>query len=347
MKKRTLAMLMGIALCFTTVFATMPAWGTEEEELNIDDEGRIITQAESIHNQSKNRDELIASIDETEIEYQIWQAKTYGLDAMRWRIWGKVSDEYTSVSVSKNLMRKVCNQTDIPMEIETTLGTYYIDNALMKYLVKKGTGKDIKLVLEKISLTNDEKSVYGEDAYACKAYFSSGGKKITDLGSNRTEIILSIRARISAVSELGRINSKGKLCDVKANFGGQVGNYKCIFDTSKLGTFVVVSSARIDYAKRVTAVTSEAVNAKVTALKNGIKVSWSKTSGFKAAGYQVYASSKKTGTYKRIKTTQKLSCTDSGLRNGTKKYYKVRAYTMVNGLKIYSKWSSVKTATAK
>lgn len=346
-EKRTMTVLLSMVICFSMAFSILPVFGAEGVEPNVDEDGRIVSEVASKHNQSKNRDEMIASIDEQEMEYQIWQEKEYGVDAMRWRVWGSATDAYTSVSFTKEMLKDAYQQTKVPIEVETALGTYCIDNALMRYLVKNAKGKDIKFVLEKATLSKEEKKVFGEEIYACKAYFVSGGKKITNLDGNCAEITLSIRSQVTAIAKTGRLNSQGKLYVLDSKFGGQVGNYRCRFDTSMLGTFILASEARIAYAKRVTAVTSASISMQAGAGKNAVQLSWSKPRGFTPTGYQVMASSKKAGTYKRIKTTTKLSYTDSGLRSGTKKYYKVRAYSMVNGVKVYSKWSSVKAATAK
>ena len=76
-----------------------------------------------------------------------------------------------------------------------------------------------------------------------------------------------------------------------------------------------------------------------------IKVSWKSVSG--ANGYEVYSSTSKSGTYKKIKTTSSLSYTNSGLKKGKTYYYKVRAYKTFNGKKVYGSYSSVKSTSLK
>mgnify|MGYP002579441876 FL=1 len=348
-KKIGIAILLGMALCVSTAFTAVSVYGAEASETSdpsVNDNGAIITDIDSRYNENKQRGELIAYLGAEEMEFQIWQEGEYGFGGLRWSIWGDMNDSYTEISINKKLLKDAYQQTDVPVEVETVLGNYCLDNDLMRYLVKKGRGKDIKLVLEKIELSNKEKAIYGEDAYACKAYFLSGGKKITDLGYNTVQLTLSIRQMPGGLA-VGRLNSKGKLYEMEARFGGQVGRYRCRFTTNKMGTFIVTSSARLNYAKRVIKVTSESLNVQTAAKKNAVTVSWKKPKAFKPKGYQVYASAKKAGTYKRIRTTGKLSCVDSGLMSGTKQYYKVRAYAMINGTRFYSKWSNVKAAVAK
>lgn len=74
-----------------------------------------------------------------------------------------------------------------------------------------------------------------------------------------------------------------------------------------------------------------------------INVSWKKVNG--ADGYAVYRSTSKSGTYSLKKTIIKgstLSYTNTGLTKNKTYYYKVKAYKIVDGKKIYSDYSLVK-----
>lgn len=80
-----------------------------------------------------------------------------------------------------------------------------------------------------------------------------------------------------------------------------------------------------------------------------IKVSWKKVSG--VSGYQIqyaqnnkFTKGKKTVTVKKSSTTSK---TIKGLKSKKKYYFRVRTYKNINGKKVYSSWSKIKTATAK
>lgn len=80
----------------------------------------------------------------------------------------------------------------------------------------------------------------------------------------------------------------------------------------------------------------------VKAVKSGtkVKVSWTNISG--ETGYQISKSTKKSGTsvVATYKTTSGKSKTISATKGKTY-YYKVRAYKVVDGKKIYGPWSSV------
>lgn len=69
-----------------------------------------------------------------------------------------------------------------------------------------------------------------------------------------------------------------------------------------------------------------------------------------ADGYKIYRSTKKSGSYKLIKTIKSNSTekfTNTKLTTGKKYYYKIRSYRSVSGTTEYSSYSSVKSAKPK
>ncbi len=89
----------------------------------------------------------------------------------------------------------------------------------------------------------------------------------------------------------------------------------------------------------------------VVSLKAGkkkMRVSWKRIKG--VSGYEIYRSTKKSKGYQKIRTAGRVSITsytNKKLASKTKYYYRVRAYKVVNGRKIYSSYSSPKSAKAK
>lgn len=82
--------------------------------------------------------------------------------------------------------------------------------------------------------------------------------------------------------------------------------------------------------------------------KGQLKIKWSKLNS--ASGYEIYQSTSKKGTYKKIKTVTKkatISYTNKKLKSNKKYYYKVRAYNTINGKKVYGSYSSVKGKKVK
>ena len=92
------------------------------------------------------------------------------------------------------------------------------------------------------------------------------------------------------------------------------------------------------------------VKTALTAKSGGKKATlqWKKVSG--AKGYKVYRSLKKGKGYKCIKTVKKakkVKLVNKKLKSGKRYYYKVRAYRVVSGKKVYSAYSKVKSVKVK
>ena len=80
----------------------------------------------------------------------------------------------------------------------------------------------------------------------------------------------------------------------------------------------------------------------VSASATSIKVSWNKVAG--ATGYQVFRSTSATSGFSSIGSYTDLSKVSVGLKTGTTYYYKVRAYTEVDGTRYYGAYSTVVSA---
>ena len=85
-------------------------------------------------------------------------------------------------------------------------------------------------------------------------------------------------------------------------------------------------------------------------VKSGSKkatVTWTAVTG--AVGYEVYMSTSYSGTYTKIGTTKSTvrTLTKTGLKKGRTYYFKVRAYRVLNGVKIYSGYSTIKKVVVK
>ena len=62
-----------------------------------------------------------------------------------------------------------------------------------------------------------------------------------------------------------------------------------------------------------------------------------------ATGYALYRYNAKTKKYVYVRSIRTLYTLDKNLVRGKKYYYKVRSYRVVNGVKVYSNYSGVKS----
>lgn len=87
---------------------------------------------------------------------------------------------------------------------------------------------------------------------------------------------------------------------------------------------------------------------KLTTTSKKATIKWGKITG--ATGYEIYMATSKGGKYTKIKTITKGSTTSYTKTNLTKKktyYFKIRTYRTVDGKKVYSSYSSIKSIKIK
>ncbi len=122
----------------------------------------------------------------------------------------------------------------------------------------------------------------------------------------------------------------------------------------KVRAYSLVSGKRIyDQSPFVIAYTCTKPGAPSTftvkaATKGRVRVTWSAVKG--ADGYVVYRKLGKGGTYKAVKSLDAgtLAWTDTGKSAGNVYYYKVKAYSRIDGKRVYSdSWSAVRRVVAK
>lgn len=124
--------------------------------------------------------------------------------------------------------------------------------------------------------------------------------------------------------------------------------------TVKNGTTAAPASTQTKLSTEQKKTTKVTKPSRVTKLKlkkkskRVVKVSWKKQKN--VSGYEVYRSTKKNKSFKKIKTLKKVgkvTYTNKKLKKGKTYYYKVRAYKVVSGKKVYGKFSTVKKIKIK
>ena len=85
---------------------------------------------------------------------------------------------------------------------------------------------------------------------------------------------------------------------------------------------------------------SKVKGVKAAFIAKGVKLTW-EAPRFKAKGYEIWRATAKNGKYTKVKTVTGLQCKDTkNTKVGKVYWYKVRAYKMVNGKKVYSAYSA-------
>lgn len=119
--------------------------------------------------------------------------------------------------------------------------------------------------------------------------------------------------------------------------------------TYKVKAYRVVNGKKVygSYSTKASAKPIPAtMNMTVKAKKGGrVAIQWDKVAG--TTKYVVYKSTKKNSGYYKERITTQTKYTDTGLKKGKTYYYKARAYKVVDGKKVYGKYTKVFAVKAK
>ena len=248
---------------------------------------------------------------------------------------------------------------------------YLLTNAMtsLMNLEVKAVNDMIRALPKTVTLA-DAKAI--EEARAAyKALETTYGDYDNETGAKEFNYYLgaTIQSKVTRYSTLTAAEAaleKAKIADAAAKITALTANStvaeieaaKAAFDALKLESKLNFNDEL--YAKLVNAVNgvnkikADAVKAlkltaKSSAKKGSITVKWTVKGDASAAdGYQVWKSTKQSKGYKKAITTAKKSYKNTkGLKKGTRYYYKVRAYKVVDGKNVYSDWSNKAYRVAK
>ena len=185
---------------------------------------------------------------------------------------------------------------------------------------------------------------YGEefeaDPYALKAALKTAADQ---LWNDEVNAVKKMIAKLTTSSSLADVMAAKEAYD--ALTGSQQRAVKHEFGTAWVYKLELMETAQIE------AVESLKITAGSSAVKGAITVKWTvKGDAAAADGYQIFRSVKKNSGFgtKPIFTTAKQTYKNTkSLKKGTRYYYKVRAYKVVDGKTYYSDWSNKAYRIAK
>lgn len=177
--------------------------------------------------------------------------------------------------------------------------------------------------------------------------FETAPIKVTNVNLNSNEVVLSEGGSKTLSTKITPANATYKNITWTSSDSGKVrvdknGKIKAV----KGGSATITANTKdgVKSTCKVRVIGTSKVKA-TSKTHNSIKLTWKKAAN--ADGYKVYRYNSKTKKYKLIKTTRKRSYTHKKLKTGSKYSYKVRAYKVVNGKKIYGKFSTKDSAKVK
>ena len=273
----------------------------------------------------------------------------------------KISDSM-NVKLDADLVKNIINKVNAEIAIETPVGNLKLDKKALEAIRKQIGDADqltFKLNVEEVS---DYSKIIGDTGYVISLELLAGKKKIKDFGDGKAEIKLEITNNLLGrelvalyIGEKGKIEKfDGKTVIEKiTDENGKESEVKYFtFETSHFSVYALAEKAKVaayekaqKIKKTIAGVKKTSVKLTTKSLKNKIKVSWSKSKGYKVDAYEVYRAASKNGKYSKLYTTKKSNAkgytNSKKLNRGKTYFYKVRGVRTIDGKAYYTKWSNV------
>lgn len=229
----------------------------------------------------------------------------------------------------------------------------YVLSVVVDYMKNMGTGVTLDLDWDQAKEVQQEEPVKPEEpvkvtvkaptAVKVTATYNTvslSWKKVSNATGYEVYRYNKTTKKYSKIATVSKTTYKNEKLATGTKYTYKVRAYKKTEDGSNVTSAFSKSVSATPSLGKVTGVTVK------NSAKGQAKITWKGVSG--ATGYTVYRATSKTGTYRVVKTgSVAKSYVNKNLTKKKTYYYKVRAYRMVSGKKVYGNTSLAKAVTIK
>ena len=257
------------------------------------------------------------------------------------------------VSLPAETIKALVEKTDADVVIKTDAAEVVLDQKAAAAVADQAKTGNVMIVVDKVK--EDDSQVHFE----LKVVTDNGN--VTDFKGGSVKVTVALPAALKDKEVVCvYIDEKGSYTKVSGVKNAD-GTYT--FTTGHFSTYAVMTAEEADKVikeqekakndRLKAGVKATTLKASSTAKKGSISIKWKKSYGYKVDYFQVFRSTKKDSGYgtKAFYTTKSGTQTTykntKQVKKGTRYYYKVRGVRTIDGVKVYTKWSSKAIRTAK
>ena len=281
------------------------------------------------------------------------KSKKIVIDALSKNKTEAASTVVAQVDVPKMLLEALAATTEADVNFKTNVAEVTMDNAAAGAVAKQAAGDTVQLIVKKVDETADK--VEFQLKVVC-----SKGKEIHDFKGGKAAVTVSIPATMAEKEIVCvYIDDNGSMSKVTLQKNAD-GTYT--FFTGHFSTYALMTAEEADEAiaaqkkETLAALADQKLTArsKIVAMKNGkkaVKITWYNKKGkiMDFDGVEIYRSTKKNSGYgkKPISTSATGKYYNTAIKSGTRYYYRVRGYVIIDGQKHYTDYSLKAIRTVK
>ena len=263
------------------------------------------------------------------------------------------STTVAQVTIPTETLGAIAEKTEADVTIKTDVAEVKMDNAAAAAVSEQAEGDTVKIIAEKVK--EDATEVHFELKVVC-----SDGKVISDFKGGNVAVTVTLPKEMADKKVVCvYIDDNGHMSKVEGQKNAD-GTYT--FVTGHFSTYAIMAEDEADAAIAAQTEAIKNIKIKLTSKqvktksgKKGIKITWTAAAGDKVLdGVEVFRSKEKNKGYgtKAFFTSTKGGNKGSyintkSLKKGTRYYYKVRGYVLVNGEKVYTDYSTKAWRTFK
>ena len=261
------------------------------------------------------------------------------------------STKASEVTIPVDTLQTIAEKTNANITIKTNVAEVKLDNKAAEAVASQAQTGTVTIVAEKVK--EDANEVHFE-----LEVVASNGEVISDFNGGNASVTVNVPDSLKGKKMVCvYIDGNGNWHKIPGELNAN-GTYT--FTTEHFSTYAIMSEEEADAAiaeqqakikKIIKGVEATTLKARSSKTSKGIKITWTKSKGYKVDYYVIYRSTKKNSGYgtKPFYTTKSATAgyyvNSKDLKKGTKYYYKVRGVRVIDGQKYYTEYSTKASRT--
>ena len=258
-------------------------------------------------------------------------------------------------------MKSIVSDTSASLTVKTENGQVSLDREALTTVASEAKGATITLEVVTVSKpTEAQQKAAGTNGYIIRLVIKSGDKIISDFNKGKATVTVEIPAKLQDKKVAAiYITEDGKIEQLEGKTVKIDGKKYYTFETPHFSAFALVDAEELGLEvndeeqakmeKLIAGVENTTLKASSKKAASGIKITWTKSKGYRMDYYEVFRSTKRYSgfgkvafyTTKKAKNPLKTYYVNTGkLKEGTRYYYKVRGVRILDGKKYYTQWST-------